>query len=129
MLNDMPPPSELDIQNGSIYAKVTLQRGFQFGPYSIKWTNEPTDKHVAWEVSKIEQLKFFKFYIELRFDTEITLKEITPRKSLVFVIVFASLTSQHIHQHHHISQMIWTQAHLHRNWHKIKVNALNVIEA
>ncbi|XP_031634878.1 histone-lysine N-methyltransferase PRDM16-like isoform X2 [Contarinia nasturtii] len=46
----LSPPPELDVQNGSIYAKVTLHRGFQFGPYPIKWTAEPTDKNVAWEV-------------------------------------------------------------------------------
>lgn len=56
MHNEMaqiPPPPELSIQNGTIYAKVTLPRGFQFGPYPIKWTNEPIDKSVAWEVSEL----------------------------------------------------------------------------
>lgn len=47
-------PSELDVVNGSIYAKVTLQSGFRFGPYQIKWTNEPIDKTVAWEVSALQ---------------------------------------------------------------------------
>lgn len=92
MSNEMAPPLELDVQNGSIYAKVTLQRGFQFGPYSIKWTNDPKDKNVAWEVSQMNNSHFSSFYnaqhiphnefhlssgFFLRMKT--ILKEITPR--------------------------------------------------
>lgn len=51
MARIQPPPQDLDIQNGSIYAKVMLHCGHRFGPYAIKWTNEPLDKSVAWEVS------------------------------------------------------------------------------
>lgn len=64
MLSQIPPP-ELDIQNGSIYAKVTLHRGFQIGPYPIKWTNDPMDKNVAWEVSDYKNNLHSFFFIEL----------------------------------------------------------------
>lgn len=50
-LPPIPPPSELDIQSGAVYAKVTLQCGFRFGPYSMKWTSEPTYRNISWEVS------------------------------------------------------------------------------
>ncbi|XP_055306423.1 transcription factor hamlet-like isoform X2 [Sitodiplosis mosellana] len=50
LTTQIPPPPELDIQNGSIHAKFTLPRGYRFGPYAIKWTNEPTDRNVAWEI-------------------------------------------------------------------------------
>lgn len=64
-LAQIPPPPELDIQNGSIYAKFTLQRGFRFGPYPIKWANEPTDRNVAWEVSNNSFYFSSKYRIEL----------------------------------------------------------------
>lgn len=50
-LGQIPPPPELDVQSGSIFAKIILQRGFRFGPYPMKWTSEPIDKNIAWEVS------------------------------------------------------------------------------
>lgn len=47
------PPQELDFANGTVYANTTLDRGTKFGPYPVKWTNEPIDKHLAWEVSEL----------------------------------------------------------------------------
>lgn len=47
----MQLPHELDIQNGAVYAKVTLQPGIKFGLSGIKWTENPLDKNVAWPVS------------------------------------------------------------------------------
>lgn len=52
------PPQELEFQNGSVYAKSTIHRGTKYGPYPVKWTNEPIDKHLAWEVSSL----FIPFY-------------------------------------------------------------------
>lgn len=42
---------DLDIQNGAVYAKVTLRRGEKFGPYPMRCIEEPHDKKFAWEVS------------------------------------------------------------------------------
>lgn len=52
------PPPELDIQKGAVYAKVTLRCGHFFNPVAIKFTNEPLDKTVAWEVSTKDFLTF-----------------------------------------------------------------------
>lgn len=58
MARMQPLPQELDVQTGAVYAKVHLQRGIKFGPYPMKWTDEPLDKQMAWEVS------FFCFIID-----------------------------------------------------------------
>lgn len=51
MIRMQLPPNELDIQNGAVYAKVTLQPGIKFGLSGIKWAENPVDKNVAWPVS------------------------------------------------------------------------------
>lgn len=43
-------PQELDIKNGAVYTKIPLHRGIKYGPYAVKWNNEPMDKEFSWEV-------------------------------------------------------------------------------
>lgn len=45
------PPHDLDIRNGSVYARTTVGRGTKYGPFTGKLTNEPVDQRFAWEVS------------------------------------------------------------------------------
>lgn len=47
------PPQELDFQNGTVYANSSIRRGTKYGPYPVKWSHEPLDKHLAWEVSEV----------------------------------------------------------------------------
>lgn len=42
---------ELDIRNGSVYAKTLLRRGTRYGPYPLKLIAEPIDRQHSWEVS------------------------------------------------------------------------------
>lgn len=49
---------DLDIQNGVVYAKSTLRRGVKFGPYPMRYVEEPQDKKFAWEVSTNFQENF-----------------------------------------------------------------------
>lgn len=45
------PPHEFDVQNGAIYTKTTIYHGFKFAFCPVKFTKEPINKNVAWEVS------------------------------------------------------------------------------
>lgn len=55
LINEMSqmhaPPNDLDIRNGSVYARTTIGRGTKYGPFTGKLTNEPVDQRFAWEVS------------------------------------------------------------------------------
>lgn len=102
-LAQIPPPVELDVQDGMTYAKFPLQRGFRFGPYPMKWTTDPIDKNIAWEVSEqfYSNIPFFaKNHGKIQKDIHTCKEECTPQILSFGLIVFASLTSQHIYQHH-----------------------------
>jgi hypothetical protein len=44
-------PTDLEIRNGCVFAKSTILKGKQYGPFLGKWASEPIDKKFAWEVS------------------------------------------------------------------------------
>jgi hypothetical protein len=44
-------PNDLEIRTGCVYAKSTVVKGKQFGPFLGKWASDPIDKNYAWEVS------------------------------------------------------------------------------
>lgn len=46
------PPQELEFHHGTVYARTTIHKGTKYGPYAVKWTSEPIDKQLAWEVSE-----------------------------------------------------------------------------
>ncbi|GAB0096363.1 transcription factor hamlet [Sergentomyia squamirostris] len=51
------PPPEIEMRNGSVYAKNLIHRNTQYGPYIGRWTNEPSDKRYAWEIIVDANLK------------------------------------------------------------------------
>lgn len=52
------PPPELEIKDGSVFTHKFLHRGTKYGPYTVKYTDQPVDRQFAWEVS---QLTFYEF--------------------------------------------------------------------
>lgn len=59
LLNEMtriitPIDDTLELRNGTIYAKVTLHRGFKLGPYPIQWKRDPVNENIAWKVGKFQ---------------------------------------------------------------------------
>lgn len=51
-------PQEIEIRNGSAVTRTFVPQGVRFGPYPVRWTNEPIDKRGAWEVSNIQYKMF-----------------------------------------------------------------------
>ncbi|XP_059614431.1 transcription factor hamlet-like [Phlebotomus argentipes] len=51
------PPQEIELRSGSVYAKNLIHRNTQYGPYVGRWTNEPSDKRFAWEITVNENLR------------------------------------------------------------------------
>ncbi|XP_037902417.1 transcription factor hamlet isoform X3 [Hermetia illucens] len=43
-------PSEIDIRENGVFAKVPIHSETRYGPFSVKCTSEPADKDFAWEV-------------------------------------------------------------------------------
>ncbi|XP_055681449.1 transcription factor hamlet-like isoform X2 [Lutzomyia longipalpis] len=50
MARHQRPPQEIEMRNGSVYAKHLIHRKTQYGPFIGEWTNDPTDKRYAWEI-------------------------------------------------------------------------------
>lgn len=50
-------PSELEIREKGVYARVTISKGTRYGPFQGKWAGSPQDTRFAWEVSTI----YFQF--------------------------------------------------------------------
>lgn len=46
-------PSELELRETGIFAKVLISRGSRYGPFQGKWASVPQDTRFAWEVSTI----------------------------------------------------------------------------
>lgn len=44
-------PSELELRDAGIYAKISISRGTRYGPFQGKWASVPQDTRFAWEVS------------------------------------------------------------------------------
>lgn len=47
------PPQELEIKDGAVFTHKFLHRGTKYGPYTVKYTDQPVDRQFAWEVSSI----------------------------------------------------------------------------
>lgn len=45
------PPQELEIKDGAVFTHKFLHRGTKYGPYTVKYTDQPVDRQFAWEVS------------------------------------------------------------------------------
>lgn len=43
----------LDVRNGSVFAKDKVSKGTKFGPFIAKFTDKPLDRRFAWEVSSV----------------------------------------------------------------------------
>lgn len=46
------PPQELEIKDGAVFTHKFLHRGTKYGPYTVKYTDQPVDRQFAWEVSE-----------------------------------------------------------------------------
>ncbi|EDW05170.1 GH10050 [Drosophila grimshawi] len=46
------PVCDLDIRDTGVYAKTHLPRGTRYGPFPMRLCQQPSDRHLAWEVSK-----------------------------------------------------------------------------
>ncbi|XP_037042458.1 transcription factor hamlet-like isoform X4 [Bradysia coprophila] len=44
------PPPELEVKDGSVFTHKFLHRGTKYGPYTVKYTDQPVDRQFAWEV-------------------------------------------------------------------------------
>lgn len=47
------PPQELEIKDGAVFTHKFLHRGSKYGPYTVKYTDQPVDRQFAWEVSSM----------------------------------------------------------------------------
>lgn len=45
----------LDVRNGSVFAKEKINKGTKYGPFIAKFTDKPLDRRFAWEVSRLIQ--------------------------------------------------------------------------
>lgn len=54
------PPQELEIKDGAVVTHKFLHRGTKYGPYTVKYTDQPVDRQFAWEVS---QSFFFLYFL------------------------------------------------------------------
>lgn len=43
----------LEVRNGSVFAKEKVARGTKYGPFIAKFTDKPLDRRFAWEVSGV----------------------------------------------------------------------------
>ncbi|KAJ6648652.1 Transcription factor hamlet [Pseudolycoriella hygida] len=43
------PPQELEIKDGRVFTHKFLHRGTKYGPYTVKYTDQPVDRQFAWE--------------------------------------------------------------------------------
>lgn len=46
------PVCDLDIRDTGVYAKTHLPRGTRYGPFPMRLCQQPSDRHLAWEVSQ-----------------------------------------------------------------------------
>lgn len=47
------PVCDLDIRDTGVYAKTHLPRGTRYGPFPMRLCQQPSDRHLAWEVSQL----------------------------------------------------------------------------
>lgn len=44
-------PSELELRETGVFAKISICKGTRYGPFQGKWASVPQDPRFAWEVS------------------------------------------------------------------------------
>ncbi len=109
---------DLDIQNGTVFAKATISRGTKFGPFEGKFTSDPIDRRFAWEVSHL--LIYFTFSQCHRYSVcwwliWVHLTPLFPSS----LKEYSHYTIQHIHHNCMTIQIICFKLLLSSSWKKI----------
>lgn len=63
------PVCDLDIRDTGVYAKTHLPRGTRYGPFPMRLCQQPSDRHLAWEVSHSTFSNYNLLYIYIVFSS------------------------------------------------------------
>lgn len=72
------PPHQLDIQSGAVYARSMQERGTKYGPFDVRFTQDP-EKPFVWEVSCEISFRFTLSQYSEGFNT----KSVYQNKSII----------------------------------------------